>query len=472
MDYLNSNVIYYIKCRDHLLVKYALIFNECKRLFGNESPKSSKSIAQLVALKQFHQNKSIFNESQDSFRLDYSIKMNSLQFDIKKMCEYQMLEEISFYICCRFQLNSDLSSIINDLQILYPTIEHTLTNVEQLISFCFNLNQKCLQLPCDDSFVKVIKEEIETQIDTSYPVAGLNASQYAIDSAMNLQEKLELADLECSKLRSKNKKLEEQNEELLVQFENFKAEYETYKSETSREIACLRHDNSHLQDSNKNEQEANLRLRTNLSSYSSKLKELVKDLSNKTEVAEKWKEKHDSLTEENLSLKKNLKQKSVSDSMHRDNLMKATSIIEQLKKNEENFIKEIKQLKTCSTRVEYFRFLKERSEQAKNLKEFDLTSEKVKKLENELDAKTEAWIDQANKIKQLEVQILNLKAVNIDLETRLNTNYYNIYASNFFHSTNYNKNVKCHKISKFKETNLSCSGSNEKVNKILKFLSN
>lgn len=461
MDCVNPNVLYYIQCRDRLNEPCAKILNECRQLFGDYAPKSTKSIRNLIQFKQItkksiDKRQEIESNLVDDLKeecLDIQNDIESIQFKIDSLCGIP--KKLLFYICCRYQLKESLKSILDELNVLYPQYQVNEANLDQAVSNCFQLDNKITQ----GSNIN------QTQISVKTGVIEQTGETISIDystslTTYNLQEQIELADLENVKLNSIINKLDDEKIRLINELDKLLTEYDLYKLKNKRELFKLNHNIQCLQDANKREAENNLELNSKLTKFSHEINEAVSEISRLNDHLNELKEKNkkleeerDKLLQEKIGFDTNLKSLMERDHMHLESIDKAKGYLKQLKKENEDLKKENQELKMSSSRFEYLKHLNETSKIVKELKEKsyqieclnkqnETLNKKLNQTSNELTAKTNAWLDQANTIKTMEIQILNLKAVNIDLETRLNSNYYNIYASNYYQSTNYNNVIE------------------------------
>ena len=503
MDYnFNPNVLYYIKCRDHLHEQCVRIFNECRRLFGNEAPKTSRSITKLIEMRQFSKRTtpqdclSIVKVDLFDYDLDDKHQIKSLKFNLNHLSDLTGFapEKILFYICCRFQLDVEIKTILYELTLLYP--DHVMTQpvVEEVLSDCFGVDLKTRNDTNNKSINCVqVKMELIEQND-SYSASLNNMIEFKTNqssTAYSFQEQIEQVDLECAKLRTANKVLSDEKQNLEVELDKLTVEFEVFKTESHRELNRLNHQIKFLQDTNKIEAEKNFELNSKLSGFKFDINDLISENSklhdDREELREKQKlfeEERNKLIRDNIAFNKSQKQLVELDKMRNEMINQASATIKHLKKQNDDLKKEIQELKTTSARVEYLKHLHEISSSAKNLQEkteqierlnsqitllkqeLDASKNQIKQNESDLISKTNASLDQANLIKQMEVQILNLKAVNIDLETRFKTNYYNMYApssSNHYQSSSYNPQTNYKKNHRFRSNRNSFSSSNDQV---------
>jgi len=494
MDYnFNPNVVYYIKCRDHFHEQCARIFNECQRLFGKEAPKTSRSITKLIDMRQFRKRTpqdclNIIKIDSSDTDLDETNQIKTLKFKLNHLSDLIGLapQKISFYICCRFQLNVDVKTILYEIALLYPNQPLTQMIVEEIVSSCFGIDLTSNRTDLNnDRFVHVKAESIEKKD----PVSLDQMIEFkATSNVYSFQDQIEQADLECARLRSANKILNVDKKNLVDELDKLTVELDVFKTESQREINRLNHQIKFLQDTNKIEAEKNFELNSKLSGFKFDINELINENRKLCDERENLIVKQKSLVEErdklwrdNIAFDKSQKKLVELDRMRSETVNQASLTIKQLRKQNDDLIRENQELKSTSTRVEYLKHLHTISLNAKNLqekiKEIERLNEQenslkkdlegsfniIKQLENDLSNKTNAWLDQANTIKQMEIQILNLKAVNIDLETRFKSNYCTMIpsTSNYYQSASYGHQTNFKKRSRSNRN--SYSSSNDQV---------
>jgi len=498
MDYLNANIKFYVTSRHTLNEQCAKIFQECKALFRDKAPQSSRAIINWLESSNKNQlvrHQLVKNEPMDYLEqtikveplcLEDRTRMRTVKFDFNKMFECKQIpEKIAFYSLCRYQINANIDQIIKDLNVLFKNNVPTLDDLESLISNCFGVvitkQVQPVQLAIQEP-IKIIKSEPENprhnpviikmeriEIEENQQI-GIKAQP--IEETLQLQNIIEEADLKYIKLTKTIEALKKEKSNLNKNLLEVTTEFKEYKTQENREKLKNIHIIKFLKDKNKIESEKNRELNEKLSEFGTEISETVNKLTKLHDELNLLKEENSKL----ISLKEDLQIEitTMESSLHhqrelnnvqREKLISATSYIKCQQKEidvakKENDELKIQNFKLNNTRSDYLKFLNESGQSAKALQEKNDEIKHLKEsidtfrtktndaevklnfLQNEIDYKTKFWQAKTIEFNQMNMEASNLKSINADLEIRLSYFNQNQYGNNsaYFNRNDYFNN--------------------------------